>query len=113
MHANELSLDEKITLYRDGFVIVRDAVPRELTFNARRAINMHVAKEGIRRPYHDLSGASTLPDLVNLSPLGEIMRSAMGPYDPPQSAFAAILYPQPKTQAPNFGGHPHVDGMWY
>ena len=79
MHANELSLDEKVALYRDGFVIVREAVPRDLTFNARRAINMHVAKEGVRRPYHDLSGASTLPDLVNLSPLGEIMRTAMGP----------------------------------
>ena len=113
MHANELSLDEKVALYRDGFVIVRDAVPRDLTFNARRAINIHVAKEGVRRPYHDLSGASTLPDLVNLSPLGEIMRTAMGPYDPPRSAFAAILYPQPRTHAPNFGWHPHVDGMWY
>ena len=113
MHANELSLDEKAALYRDGFVVIREAVSRDLTFKARRAINMHVAKEGIRRPYHDLSGTTTLPDLVNASPLGEIMRDAMGPYDPPQSAFAAILYPQPRTKAPNFGWYPHVDGMWY
>ena len=113
MHANELSLDEKRMFQRDGFIVIREAVPRALTFKARRAINMRAAADGVRRPYHDLSGASTLPDLVNSSPLGEIMRNTMGPYDPPRSAFAAILYPQPKARTPNFGWQPHIDGMWY
>ena len=113
MGATELTLEEKQRFLQDGFFIVRDAVPRELTFRARRAVNMHATREGVRRPYHDLSGDSPLPDLVNKSPLGEIMRNTMGPYDPPQSAFAAILHPQPETKAPNYGWQPHVDGMWY
>jgi hypothetical protein len=79
LHANELSHEEQRELYRDGFVVVREAVPRQLTFKARGAINMQIAKEGVRSPYHDLSGRATLPDLVNESPLGEIMRRAMGP----------------------------------
>ena len=113
MHASELSLDEKRALYRDGFLIVREAVARQLTFRARRAVNMHIAKEGVRRPYHDLSGSGVLPALVNDSPLGDIMRRTMGPYDRPRSAFAAVLYPQPQTNLPNFGWQPHLDGMWY
>ena len=50
MHANELSLDEKLAFYRDGFIVVREAVPRDLTFAARRAINVHTAQAGVRRP---------------------------------------------------------------
>ena len=113
MSDTHLTLDEKEGFHRDGFIVIRDAVPRELTFRARRAVNMHAAREGGRRPYHDLSGNSPLPDLVNKSRLGEIMRNTMGPYDPPRSAFAAILYPQPETNLPNYGWQPHVDGMWY
>ena len=113
MSATELTLDEKRRFLEDGFIVIREAVPRELTFRARRAVNMHAAREGVRRPYHDLAGDSPLPDLVNMSRLGEIMRNTMGPYDPPRSAFAAILYPQPETKVPNYGWQPHVDGMWY
>lgn len=113
MHASELSVDEKRAFHRDGFLVVREAVPRDLTCRARRDIDMHVAKDGVRRPYHDLSGASSLPDLVNEGPLAEIVRNTMGPYDPPSGAFAAVLYPQPATDLPNFGWQPHIDGMWY
>ena len=113
MSATEFTFNEKRRLHRDGFIVIRDAVPRELTFRARRAVNMHAAREGVHRPYHDLSAQSPLPDLVNKSRLGEIMRNTMGPYDPPRSAFAATLHPQPDTGLPNYGWQPHVDGMWY
>lgn len=56
MGATELTLEEKQRFLQDGFFIVRDAVPRELTFRARRAVNMHATREGVRRPYHDLPG---------------------------------------------------------
>ena len=78
MSATELTLDEKRRFLADGFIVIREAVPRELTFRARRAVNMHAAREGVRRPYHDLAGDSPLPDLVNKSRLGEIMRNTMG-----------------------------------
>lgn len=112
-HASELSLAEKQALYRDGFVVVRDAVPRELTFRARRAINLHVGASGTRRPYHELNTDSPLPALVNESSLGELMRRAMGPYDAPSRAFAAVLPPQADTTLPNYGWQPHLDGLWY
>ena len=113
MSDTELTLDEKRCFHRDGFIVIRDAVPRELTFRARRSVNMHAARDGVHRPYHDLADDSPLPDLVNKSRLGEIMRNTMGPYDPPRSAFAAVLYPQSPTKLPNYGWQPHVDGMWY
>ena len=108
----ELTQDEKQTLYEDGFIVLKDVVPEDLTFEARRTINMFAGRNGIRRSYHDISTSSALPDLVNQSILGDILRNTIGPYDPPQRGFAAILYPNEKMDTPNFGWHPHLDGLW-
>ena len=108
----ELTSDEKQTLYDDGFIVLRDVVPESLTFEARRTIHMFAGKNGIRRSYHDISTSSALPDLVNQSILGDILRNTMGPYDPPERGFAAILYPNEKSDTPNYGWHPHLDGLW-
>ena len=108
----ELTQEEKQTLYEDGFVILRDVVPETLTFEARRTIHMFAGRHGIRRAYHDISTSTALPDLVNESILGDILRNTIGPFDPPERGFAAILYPQEKHLTPNFGWHPHLDGLW-
>lgn len=109
---HELTQQEKQKLYEDGFIVLRGVVPRDLTFEARRTINMFAGRNGIRRHYHDISTSSALPDLINKSDLGPIMRNTMGPFDPPQRGFAAILYPQEKQDSPNYGWHPHLDGLW-
>ena len=113
MVKTELTLEEKRRFVGDGYIVLRDVVPRELTYRARREINMHAAESGITRPYHDFH-ATALPDVLNKSPLNDIMRNTMGPFDPPRSAFAATLYPQrtPETARPNFGWQPHIDGLW-
>ena len=108
----ELTLAEKKRLYEDGFIVLKDAVSEELTFQARRTIHMFAGRNGIRRAYHDISTSSALPDLVNKSILGELLRNTVGPYDPPERGFAAILYPQEAQDNPNYGWHPHLDGLW-
>ncbi|MYD43870.1 MAG: hypothetical protein F4W90_08260 [Gammaproteobacteria bacterium] len=108
----ELTADEKQTLYEDGFIVLKDVVPDELTFEARRTIHMFAGRNGLRRGYHDIQTSSALPDLVNKSILGQILRTTIGPYDPPERGFAAILYPNEKQPTPNYGWHPHLDGLW-
>ena len=110
----ELSLAQKQQFLKDGFIVLRQVVDKELTWRARRAINVHTQKTGTLRPYHDFE-STELPDLMNRSDLGAIIRSAMGPYDAPQTAFAAVQYPiaAPARIPPNFGWAPHVDGWWY
>ena len=108
----ELTLEEKQTLYEDGFIILRNVVPEPLTFKARRTINMFAGRHGIRRAYHDISTSSALPDLMNGSILSDILRNTIGPHDPPERGFAAILYPNEKMNTPNYGWYPHLDGLW-
>ena len=38
-HSPELSLEQKRSFYRDGLITLKNIVPRELTFDARRRIN--------------------------------------------------------------------------
>lgn len=111
--ATELTVEQKRSFYDDGFIILRNAVSRDLTFEARRTINMYAGQKGVRRHYHDIATSDALPNLINKSSLSEIIRNTMGPYDPPQRAFAAILYPEPENELPNYSWSPHVDGMWY
>lgn len=119
----ELTLPQKRTFYEDGFIVLKDAVSRQLTFEARRTINMYAGQKGIRRHYADIARSSAITDLVKKSDLGKIMRNTMGPYDPPERGFAAVLYPRepsdgvgshglPDAQLPNFGFNPHIDGLW-
>lgn len=39
-HPVELTLEQKRTFYRDGFIILKNIVPKELTHRARRLVNI-------------------------------------------------------------------------
>ena len=112
--ATAITTEQKAQFFRDGFIVLRDVVPRELTSRARREIHMHTVLTGMTRPYHALV-RDALPNLMNKSPLASIMCEMIGPYDTPTRAFAATLNPQPapKREVPNFGWQPHVAGWWY
>ena len=69
-----LSLAQKRDLYRDGYIVVRNAVPERLVAAARERI---AAGEGI------LSKAREMTDLVNASDITPILTEAMGTFDPP------------------------------
>ncbi|MYE22511.1 MAG: hypothetical protein F4Y01_00925 [Gammaproteobacteria bacterium] len=111
--ASELTSDQKRALVRDGFVVVPRVVSRDLTGAARRAIYLDARSNGFRRHSHDTGIDGVLADLVNKSPLSDIMLNAMGPFDAPERGFAAVLYPEPEHDLPNFGWQPHLDGSWY
>ena len=116
---SDLSLEQKQTFYRDGFIVLKNIVPRELTRAAKRRINFFVGRDGrLFRHYADLAICSEFPDLVNKSPLGPLLRNFMGPFDPPVRAMPTALYPVDPPEkpspmrAPNFGFVPHLDGQW-
>ena len=123
-HAAELTHEQKRALYRDGFIVLRNAVPRELTHRARRRINVFAGRRGyLFDHYPELSSSPEFPDLLNKSVLAEILRNTMGPFDAPERAMPMVLYPRdpssavgphglPDDQLPNFGFFPHLDGQW-
>ena len=107
-----LTLEQKRTLYRDGYVVVRNAVPEHLVAAAKRRIE---GGEGL------LSKAAEMTDLVNKSSVTPILREAMGYFDPPIAAQVGV---RPVTapgnhfnnlgyrerDMPYYAAEPHVDG---
>lgn len=124
MAATELTNDQKRSLYHDGFVVLKGAVPKELTRKARRAVNTAIGKgEGGRQHFHQLGEHEAITALINETPFGEIVRNAIGPYDPPTCGFVPTLFPRdpsdrvgiygvPDRDVPNHEFYPHIDGLW-
>lgn len=120
----ELTIEQKRAFYRDGFIVLKGAVSRELTFEARRLVNMYAGRSGgIRKYFLEIGGSEAITDLVNKSCLAEILRNTMGPYDTPTRGMAMVLYPRepskrvgihglPEELVPNYGWNPHLDGLW-
>ena len=121
---SELTFQQKQDFYNDGFVILRNIVPRELTRAAKRRIHVLLGREGqLFRHYKDLSIAPEFPRLINETPLGELLTNTMGEFDAPVKAMPTALRPfdastetsvygVPRTEVPNFGFSPHLDGQW-
>ena len=122
--ATELSLAQKHAFYRDGFIVLRQVVPPELTHAAKRRINIFAGREGhLFRYYNELAASVEFPNLVNKSALRDILLRTMGPFDAPQRAMPMVLYPRDPSadiggygvadrDIPNFGFVPHLDGQW-
>ena len=107
---DRLTLEQKRAFVRDGFVIVREAVPQELVRTAKELI-----VEGM--PPHERRllappELATHPDVIGLfqrTCLAEILRNEMGPFPDVVSCQIAVTPPFDKL-----GGkpRPHVDGGW-
>ena len=111
LHATSLSDAEKRELKRDGFVILRNAVPRAVTERAKARIN--------HDPTRIVHGDTpAINDLYNDSVLREVVLEAMGPHTAPVNAQVAVTMPRfsdavvrrpvTTTSAPAA----HVDGGW-
>jgi hypothetical protein len=109
-----LTLDEKRSLYRDGYVVVKGAVAPELVNAARDRINN--AKEG-----EILSKEKEMTDLVNASDVTSILHEAMGQFDPPIACQVGVRKQTPPEERfnnlgyrdkdmPHYGAELHVDG---
>ena len=92
-----MSPEQKCALYRDGFVVLRNAVSEELIAVAQRRIKS--AKKGER-----LGGDAAMTNLVNASSITPILHEAMGWFDPPVACQVGVIKPsEPGTRFNNLG----------
>ena len=112
--ATTLTLEEKRTLYRDGYIILRNAVSVELVEAARRRIR--AAKKG-----ENLGGEKEMTDLVNASSITPILNEAMGTFDPPIVCQVGVVKAREPGEhfnnlgyrdkdMPYYGAETHADG---
>ena len=83
VRVTSLTIEQKRALYHDGYVIVRNAVSKELVEAARQ--RMRNAKKG-----ESLSGDETMTDLVNASSITPILSEVLGQFDPPTLCQVAV-----------------------
>lgn len=110
MHAPFLSQGEKESLFADGYVIVRDAIPVELVEKAKTLIH-EVLPEDERRLLVP-AGLATHPDILALFNDGcvaELLRKEMGPFPDVVSCQVAVT---PAHDQLGGAPGPHVDGGW-
>ena len=112
--APALTLEQKRALYRDGYIILRNAVSGELIQAARRRIR--AAKKG-----ENLGGEKQMTDLVNASSITPILSEVMGRFDPPVTCQVGVRKAsQPgdhfnnvgyrDRDMPYYGAETHMDG---
>jgi len=112
-HADHLSDAEKRQLVRDGFVILRNAVPQDLRQRAKRVIN-----ENPQTIVHGENAA--INGLYNDSILATVLEEAMGPHTRPINAQVAVTMPhyadavvRTRVDVNNvYAPSAHVDGGW-
>ena len=112
-HADHLSDEEKGQLVRDGFVILRNAVSRDVRERAKRVIN-----ENPQMIVHGDNDA--INGLYNDSILAALLDEAMGPHTRPINAQVAVTMPHyadavvrtPIDVNNVYAPGAHVDGGW-
>ena len=105
-----LSQDEKLRLFEDGFVVIRGAVPREITERARELVAAALPKDGKRLLVPaSLATHERVLRLFKDTCLSSILENEMGPFPNVISCQVAVTPPGNKL-----GGRPlpHVDGNW-
>ena len=111
MHPSQLSIEQKHTLKQDGFVVLKNAVQREVTTRAKAVINQDQGKI----VHGDNPGIN---GLYNESIIRDIILEAMGPHTAPINAQVAVTQPgfadsvvRRKT-VEQYHPDTHVDGAW-
>lgn len=110
-----LTLDQKCDLYRDGYIIVKNAVSSDLVDNALR--RMRTAQKG-----EYVGSSEHLTNLVNASDVTPILHEAMGYFDPPVTSQVGVLKRRDPgdhfnnlgyrdRDMPFYGAETHMDGL--
>ena len=101
---------QKQQLFRDGFVVIKNAVPGEITGKARELIGAQLPRDERRLLVPpELATHGDVISLFNDTCLARIMRNEMGPFPDVISSQIAVTPPFNTV-----GGKPapHVDGSW-
>ena len=109
-----LTIEQKRTLYRDGYIILKSAVPQALVDGALDRIKR--AEKG-----ENLGRESAMTDLVNTSSITPILHEAMGRFDPPITCQVGVRKASGPGEyfnnlgyrdrdMPYYGAETHVDG---
>ena len=112
--AATLTLDQKRALYRDGYIVVKNAVSKELVEAALARIRS--AKKG-----ENLGKEKEMTDLVNASSITPILKEALGTFDPPiacQVGVRKVTEPEERfnnlgyreKDQPYYAAESHIDG---
>jgi hypothetical protein len=121
-----LTYEQKRRLYRDGFVVLRNAVPPELTTAAKTRLAVASTEDQARARSNgvaQLAEAEQMLALLTASGLGDTIEDAMGPFDRPQRCQVATVQPRRPGEhfsacgyrdhdVPHYGAHLHLDGLY-
>ena len=111
LHPPRLSNDQKRTLKRDGFVVLRGVVPPAVAARAQARI-----RQDPQRIVHGDDPA--INGLYNDSALSDIVLEAMGPHSAPINAQVAVTMPGSadavvrRKASAHYAPKAHVDGGW-
>ena len=116
----EITLEQKIQFYHDGYLIIKQAVPLELTRDARERVMGLRARGGTHEFQRGFQYFATTPEcqqgFVNMfegSRLSECLRELIGPFSP---IIACDAHNTPGAEDNGFVGGDqgeigHIDGM--
>ncbi|MDA1073825.1 MAG: hypothetical protein O3A63_03550 [Proteobacteria bacterium] len=108
--ATAINSDQKLKLRKDGYFVIKNAVPQSIVEQARKLITDSLPKH--ERRLLVPAALATHPDIVGLfynSSIDSTLRNLMGPFPPVLSCQVAVT-----PAYDDLGGSPgtHVDGGW-
>jgi len=110
MPQTHLTDEQKQKFFRDGYIVIKQAIPRAVSQKARDLIESTMPTTSKRQ--FAPPGLATHPDVIGLfndTCLAAIMRNEMGPFPDVISCQVAVT-----PGGDDLGGRPgpHVDGSW-
>jgi hypothetical protein len=105
-----LTDEQKQALFDDGVVVIRNAIPDELSQRARDLLERSLPGDEHKLLVPpQLATHEDILSLFNDTCLARILRKEMGPFPEVISSQVAVLPPHQNELPPPF---PHVDGSW-
>lgn len=113
--AFELSREQKLQLYRDGFIVLKNVIGKDLTSAARKAL---AEAEGPVHPGRaDIGSKPEITNLINKSKFTPLLKSLIGDFDPPVGTHVGVLPVANGAAAsgndvlPFYNAFIHMDGL--
>lgn len=115
VEGRNLTPEEKLSLYKDGYIVVKKAVSDDLVNKAMDRIRNQKKGEYV-------GSTEDLTNLVNASDVTPVLHDAMGYFDPPIVCQVGVLRPRPPgdyynnlgykdKDMPYYGAESHMDGL--